>query len=66
LRSAPTTRSGAVKFYKAVFGWEIDKWGGPQDYWVVTTGPQSELGINGAITRRMGNLSVVNIVEWPP
>jgi uncharacterized protein len=45
----------AVKFYEGVFGWEIKKWGGPIDYWLVTSGPDEEPGINGAILRRMGS-----------
>jgi predicted enzyme related to lactoylglutathione lyase len=39
-------------FYRAVFGWEVNNWGGPQKYWLVTTGPDSEPGINGAIMER--------------
>jgi uncharacterized protein len=42
----------ASEFYQAVFGWEIKKWEGPTDYWLITTGPDSEMGINGAIMRR--------------
>ena len=45
----------ASAFYQAVFGWEIKKWDGPVDYWLVTTGPEGEQGINGAIMRRMGS-----------
>ena len=43
----------AARFYKSVFGWEIEKWDGPMDYWMVTTGPEGEMGINGGIMRRM-------------
>lgn len=39
----------AVEFYKKVFGWKIDKWEGPMDYWLVKTGEDDEMGINGAI-----------------
>ncbi|MGD0765320.1 MAG: VOC family protein [Dehalococcoidia bacterium] len=46
----------AARFYKSVFGWEIEKWNGPMDYWMVTTGPESEPGINGGIMRRMGSV----------
>jgi predicted enzyme related to lactoylglutathione lyase len=42
----------AARFYTDVFGWQIKKWGGPVDYWLVTTGPDGEPGINGAIMRR--------------
>jgi len=44
----------AVNFYRSVFGWEINTWGGPVEYWLITTGPEGEMGINGAIMRRTG------------
>jgi predicted enzyme related to lactoylglutathione lyase len=44
----------AIAFYKKAFGWSIVKWsGGPMDYWLVTTGPEGEPGINGGLSRRM-------------
>jgi predicted enzyme related to lactoylglutathione lyase len=52
----------AVAFYAKVFGWKIEKWAGPVDYWLVTTGEDSEPGINGAITPRSDNLSTVNTI----
>jgi len=42
----------AAAFYRTVFGWEIAKWDGPADYWLVTTGEPGERGIDGAILRR--------------
>ncbi len=42
----------AVNFYQSVFGWQVNKWEGPEDYWLVTTGPSTEPGINGAIMKR--------------
>ena len=45
----------AVGFYKSVFGWEVKKLDGPVDYWLVTTGPSGDRGIDGAIMRRMGS-----------
>ena len=45
----------AVRFYEGVFGWRVEKAGGPVDYWLVTTGPDEGPGINGAILRRMGS-----------
>lgn len=38
-----------MKFYQKVFGWKIEKWSGPFNYWLVTTGEDKEPGINGAI-----------------
>ena len=52
-----------LKFYKDVFGWTFQKWDGPQEYWLVTTGPNEEPGINGGIMRRQkGNAGPVNTV----
>ncbi len=39
-----------ISFYKAMFGWTVQKWeGGGMPYWLVTTGPDGEPGINGGI-----------------
>jgi uncharacterized protein len=47
----------AVKFYEDVFGWKIEKWEGPFDYWLVTTGEEDEMGINGALMpKEMGEM----------
>lgn len=42
----------AVAFYRQAFGWEIVKWAGPMEYWLVMTGPEGEPGIDGGIGRR--------------
>ncbi len=49
----------AVKFYRDVFGWEINEWVMPgvqmkeeDRYWLVTTGSKTESGINGGIVSR--------------
>lgn len=47
----------ASRFYKAVFGWKIEKWEGPTEYWLITTGLEGEAGIDGGLGRREGNLS---------
>ena len=41
----------AVQFYTNVFGWKVEKWNGPVDYWLLTTG-KGEPGIDGAVTPR--------------
>lgn len=41
-------------FYSELFGWTIQNWGGPMEYWMITTGPEGEMGINGGLMRRMG------------
>ncbi|NPV62734.1 MAG: VOC family protein [Methanotrichaceae archaeon] len=40
----------AVKFYSEVFGWKIQKWEGPMDYWLVHTGEGP--GIDGGMAKR--------------
>jgi len=44
----------AIKFYSDLFGWQFKKWDGPMPYWLITTGPDSEPGINGGLMKRMG------------
>lgn len=43
----------AAKFYSTCFGWEFHKWDGPMDYWLITTGPREEMGIDGGMVKRM-------------
>ncbi len=38
-------------FYQDIFGWKIEKFQGPVEYWLVTTGDDKEPGINGGLTR---------------
>ena len=44
----------AVKFYNQVFGWTANKWDAPDapEYWLLTTGEESEPGIGGAVMKR--------------
>ncbi len=56
----------AVNFYKEVFGWDIRKWEGPIDYWLVTTGKEDEPGINGGLMKREDpRQSIVTTVDVP-
>jgi predicted enzyme related to lactoylglutathione lyase len=55
----------AVKFYEAVFGWEISKWDAPVDYWLITTGEEGEPGIDGAIAPREQVQNTTNTVSVP-
>jgi uncharacterized protein len=36
-------------FYENVFGWSVNKWDGPEDYWLATTGEEGSPGIDGAL-----------------
>jgi uncharacterized protein len=42
----------AATFYRKVFGWKIEKWPGPTDYWLVSTGEDGQPGINGGMLRK--------------
>jgi len=42
----------AAGFYKDVFSWQTEKWTGGTDYWLITTGPDSEPGIAGGLGKR--------------
>ena len=51
----------AAKFYRDVFSWEINEWVIPgiqikdeNRYWLVTTGTETETGINGGLLFRRG------------
>ena len=50
LRGEDTER--AKEFYTNTFGWRFDKWDGPMDYWLITTGAEEEPGINGGFMKR--------------
>lgn len=45
----------AVGFYASLLGWQLTKWDGPVEYWLATTGPDTERGINGGLVRRRGD-----------
>lgn len=52
-------------FYRDIFGWDVKKWGGPIDYWLVTTGDLSTPGINGGLMQAGGPFAAgtVNTIE---
>ena len=54
----------AAEFYKSVFHWQINKWDGPIEYWMVSTGDQKTPGIDGGMFRKTEEFSgTVNTVE---
>jgi len=56
----------AQKFYQDVFGWKFDKWNGPMEYWMVKTGDDKQLGINGGLAKRMpGQSGITNTIDVP-
>src|SRR5260370_42533970 len=55
-------RECASKFYLKVFGWKFDKWAGPMEYWMVTTGTDGTPGINGGLIRNTNVKTTTNTV----
>ncbi len=55
----------AVAFYEKVFGWKIEKWSGPMEYWMATTGPADQMGINGAIMPKTVSQNVILWMDVP-
>jgi uncharacterized protein len=52
----------ASSFYGSAFGWQITKWDGPMDYWLVKTG-EGDPGIDGGIMRKDGPFDrVINTI----
>jgi predicted enzyme related to lactoylglutathione lyase len=50
-----------IKFLEGAFGWKVEKWAGPTDYWLITTGDDKEPGINGALANRANPETVTEI-----
>lgn len=54
----------AARFYREAFGWTVEKWDGPMEYWLIGTGPDGEAGIDGGMGRRKGpSPGVSNIIR---
>ncbi len=55
----------AMKFYETVFGWKFQKWDGPMEYYMATTGDDKEPGINGGISKKgesgMPNMNTIGV-----
>ncbi|HKZ93168.1 MAG TPA: VOC family protein [Candidatus Bathyarchaeia archaeon] len=56
----------AIKFYEKTFGWKIEKWQGPVEYWLITTGNKKEPGIDGGLSKRTEpEPATVNTIDVP-
>jgi len=56
----------AIKFYQDVFGWKIEKWEGPMDYWLIKTGDPSEAGVDAGLARREDPLQFMTpVIDVP-
>jgi uncharacterized protein len=49
-------------FYSKVFGWKIESWGGPMEYWLISTGDEKDMGINGGLFKKNGPQTIINTV----
>jgi len=54
----------AIGFYQKLFDWKFQKWEGPMPYWLVTTGQDSEPGINGGLIRRQGEIDGQAVIAY--
>jgi len=52
----------ASAFYKKVFGWKSEKWPGPMEYWMVTTGAEGTPGINGGLMKNTNVKTTTNTI----
>jgi predicted enzyme related to lactoylglutathione lyase len=52
-----------VDFFTKVFGWKFNTWGGPMEYWLITTGPEDKPGINGGLSKGEPLSTVVNTID---
>lgn len=56
-----------AQFYREVFGWQIQKWDGPVEYWTVMTGDESTPGINGGLMQTngefMGTINTIGVED---
>lgn len=57
-----------IQFYEKAFGWKFNKCPpeacGGQEYWLIETGPKSEPGIDGGLSRK-GDGPAVNTIGVP-
>src|SRR4030067_1518987 len=53
----------AIGFYTHTLDWKFDRWG-TQDYWLITTGPDSQAGINGGLLPRRGVIDGSAVIAY--
>ena len=46
----------ARRFYERVFGWRFEAWG-PPDFYLIHTGPASNPGIHGSMSKRINSVN---------
>jgi uncharacterized protein len=55
----------AISFYENVFGWRFEKWAGPMEYWIITTGAEDEPGIDGGLGLKSEGTQSINTLDVP-
>ncbi len=59
----------AVRFYGDIFGWKTEKWEGPEDYWLTSTGENANgvSGIDGGFMQRCQSMpqGIINTIDVP-
>jgi predicted enzyme related to lactoylglutathione lyase len=54
----------AIIFCEKVFGWTFQKWEGAMPYWLITTGPDDQRGINGGMVPRRGEIDGQAVIAY--
>ncbi|MBN2367069.1 MAG: VOC family protein [Calditrichaeota bacterium] len=53
-----------VEFYSTLFGWQFQKWGGPEEYWLIKTGEDDTPGIDGGLVKRRGQIDGEAVIAY--
>ena len=53
----------AAEFYRNAFGWAVEPFDGPLDYWMIRTGDKEEQGIDGGIGKGPEGPAVTNFIR---
>ena len=54
-----------AQFYQQLLGWRFARWvDGEPEYWLITTGPDNEPGINGGMMRRQGPIDGTAVIAF--
>jgi len=54
----------AIAFYEKLLNWKFQKWEGPVDYWVISTGPKDQPGIDGGLVQRRGEIDGQAVIAY--
>ncbi len=54
----------AIRFYQNVLGWNFNKWEGATPYWLITTGPDEQPGINGGMLPRQCKIDGQAVIAY--